>query len=270
MFKSKYEAKFPDTSGVIHYDDEENLVWHDLYQRQLNIVQNYASQHFLDGIDILSFPIDRVPQVHEINKTLGSITGWGVEPVSAIIPAQHFFTLLSERRFPAANFIRRREDFNYITEPDIFHEYFGHLPMLTDPVYANFMEQYGKMALKANDIERHYLAKLYWFTVEFGLIETPQGYRNYGGGILSSPEETVYAIDSDEPERRALDDGLAALRTPYRIDMLQRIYYVINDYSELYKLLNDDLFSLIQQAQILGDFAPTFPLPEEGQEGVMC
>ncbi len=270
MFKSKYIAKFPDENGIIHYNDKENLVWNKLYTRQLNIVEQYACDAFLQGLDILKFATDRVPQVKEINAALGNTTGWSVEPVEALIPAVQFFTLLANRKFPAANFIRSIEDFNYVTEPDIFHEYFGHLPVLTHQAFADFMEQYGKFALNASEADRPYLARLYWFTVEFGLLKTDKGIKNYGGGILSSPEETVYAVDSDSPERRSLSDILSVLRTPYRVDMMQAVYYVADAFEELYQLLNDDLFDLIQEARSLGDFEPTFPLPREDQKGVMC
>lgn len=270
MFKSNYVAKFPDAQGDIHYDESENGVWHDLFCRQRSIVKDLACDTFLEGLDIIQFPENRVPQLKEINAALGRATGWGVHPVAAIIPADEFFTLLAQRKFPAANFIRRREDFDYITEPDIFHEYFGHLPMLTDPTYADFMAKYGEMALKASEMERHYLARLYWFTVEFGLINTPAGMRNYGGGILSSPSETVYAIRSDVPERRPLSNVLETLRTPYRIDILQPIYYVIDSFSALYKLLNPELLDLIHEAHQLGDYPPAYPPLDETQHDIVC
>jgi len=274
MFKSRYVAKFPDARGFIPYSDEENHVWYRLYERQQRIIKDYACDTFLEGLDLLKFPEDRVPQVKEINHTLGNITGWGVHPVHAIIPAEEFFTLLSQKKFPAANFIRSPEEFDYVTEPDIFHEYFGHLPMLTCQTYADFMEHYGKIALASTEIERHYLARLYWFTVEFGLIQTAGKVKNYGGGILSSPSEAIYAVDSEIPERRPFQDGLSALRTPYRIDILQPIYYILNSFSDLYDLLRDPshLLRLVGKAITLGDYAPTFPPVEDSSqpEDALC
>ena len=271
---SKYTAKIPDENGEIYFTDEEHLVWHDLMERQMPIVEQRACEEFLTGLELLKLSEDKIPSCAELNTALGKHTGWSVKPVPALIPVEEFFTLLANRIFPAASFIRLREEFDYLQEPDLFHEYFGHCPLLTNPHYADFMQAYGKLALASSDENRALLGRLYWFTVEFGLINRPDnsGVSCYGGGILSSIEETVYSVDSDTPERRPLGNGLDALRTPYRIDILQPIYYVIDDFSQLYELLKDDgkhINKIMETSKTLGEFAPTFP-PVKDQIAVRC
>ncbi len=255
---TKYEAKVPDDNGIIPYSDEEHSVWHDLHTRQLKIIEGRVCQEFLDGLDILKLPTDRIPQTREVSKILHERTGWQVEPVPALINFDRFFKLLSERKFPAASFIRSREEMDYLQEPDIFHEIFGHTTMLTHQAFADFTEAYGKAGMQASREERVFLARLYWFTVEFGLLQTADGIRIYGGGIASSPGETVYALESDEPMRRPFDP-IEALRTPYRIDIYQSVYYVLDRMDNLFELASADLLVLIRQARALGQFAPTFP-----------
>lgn len=261
---SNYVTKFPDEHGNIDYTAEEDQVWHDLIVRQDKIVQDYACQAHIDGLRILDLAHDRVPQPKDVSTKLRATTGWSVEPVAALISYEKFFQLLANQQFPAASFIRCREELDYLQEPDIFHEIYGHCPMLTDPVYASFMHEYGKLGLQANEKDRVLLARLYWFTVEFGLIKTTEGLRCYGGGILSSAAETVYAIDSDIPERKPFD-ALTALRTPYRIDIKQPIYYVLDDFQQLYDLLQTDLIAVINEARRLGEFPPQFPRDKPDQ-----
>jgi len=255
---SKYEAKVPDENGIIPYTDEEHSVWHDLYTRQMDIIQNRVCDEFLQGLDTLGLPSDHIPQPKDVSKVLQERTGWQVEPVPALINFDRFFKLLSERKFPAASFIRSRQEMDYLQEPDIFHEIFGHTTMLTHQAFANFTEAYGKAGLRASKRERVFLARLYWFTVEFGLLQTADGVRIYGGGIASSPGESVFALESDEPIRRPFDP-IEALRTPYRIDIYQSVYYVLDRMDDLFELAGSDLLGLIRQARALGEFEPTFP-----------
>jgi phenylalanine-4-hydroxylase len=255
---SKYEAKVPDENGVIPYTEDEHAVWADLYERQMKIIPGRVCDEFLQGLDALELPRDRIPQPDEVSEVLRARTGWEVAPVPALINFDRFFKLLSERRFPAASFIRTRDEMDYLQEPDIFHEIFGHTAMLTHQAFADFTEAYGKAGVKASKSERVFLARLYWFTVEFGLIDTTDGIRIYGGGIASSPGETVYAVESPEPIRRPFDP-LDALRTPYRIDIYQSVYYVLNDMNDLFELAEQDLLGLIRKARALGEFEPTFP-----------
>ena len=259
---SKYTAKYPDQNGLIEYTDEEHAVWAELINRQLEIIQGRACQEFLDGLEILNLPLTHIPQSKDISETLVARTGWVVEPVPALIGFQQFFEMLSSRRFPAASFIRSREEMEYLQEPDIFHEIFGHATMLTHPAFADFTHAYGIAGLKANKADRVLLARLYWFTVEFGLVKTSNGLRVYGGGINSSPGEAIYALESKVPELRNFDP-VTALRTPYRIDIFQTVYYLLNSLDDLYALAKADLTGLIQKARKLGEFAPTFPARDE-------
>ncbi len=255
---TKYEAKVPDENGIIPYSDEEHSVWKDLYARQIDIIQGRVCQEFLDGLEILNLPVDRIPQPHEVSGVLRERTGWEIAPVPALINFDRFFKLLAERRFPAASFIRTREEMDYLQEPDIFHEIFGHTAMLTHQAFADFTEAYGKAGLQASKEERVFLARLYWFTVEFGLLQTADGVKIYGGGIASSPGETVYSLESPEPIRRPFDP-IDALRTPYRIDIYQTVYYILDRMDDLFELASADLLGLIRQARALGQFAPTYP-----------
>lgn len=257
-FQSKYIAKHPDANGFIRYDDIENETWKILFNRQSEIVKNRACNDFIAGLKTLNMHANQIPQCPEMNAAFARCTGWKVKPVETLISADEFFTLLSEKTFPAAAFIRCREELDYLQEPDIFHEFFGHCPLLTVPGYAEFMHEYGKIALKANPVDRDYLARFYWHTIEFGLIQTLQGLRIYGGGILSSKEETIYAVESPTPKRLAMGSGLDALRTSYRIDILQPVYFVIENYSDIYHIMHHDIIGLIHKAQDLGDHPPLF------------
>ncbi len=244
--KFNYIAKKPDQSGNISYTTEENAVWQELIHRQSKIIENRACPEYIHGLQLLNLPKDRVPQCSEVSSVLQKTTGWNLEPVEAIISFDKFFELLANRRFPAATFIRRREELDYLKEPDIFHEVFGHCPLLTNKAYAEFTELYGKLGLKANHQERMLLARVFWFTIEFGLIKTTTGLKAYGGGILSSINETVYCLESDIPVRKPFD-LIEALHTSYQIDVLQPVYFVLNDFEQLYNLINTDIMSLIHK-----------------------
>ncbi|MEQ8355555.1 MAG: phenylalanine 4-monooxygenase [Kiloniellaceae bacterium] len=256
-----YDSKVPDAQGQIAYTESENAVWRDLRARQQKLLPGRVCKAFLNGIAQLDLPADRVPQLMEIDARLQDISGFGVEPVPALISPKRFFTLLAERKFPAATFIRRREDFDYLQEPDVFHEIFGHCPMLTLPTYADFLQAYGETALTLDKSYIWMMQRLFWFTVEFGLIETEAGTRIYGAGIASSAGETPYAVESAKPERRPFD-ALSVFRTPYRIDIFQTVYYVIDSARQLYDLVTSDLVPIMDEAKRLGSLPPTFP-PKE-------
>ena len=166
---SKYVAKIPDETGFILYSDEENAVWADLYAQQEPSIRKHAAAEYLTGFDTLALSKDKVPTCPDVSARLLDLTGWRVEPVPALIGFKQFFGMLAERRFPAASFIRSREDFDYIEEPDIFHEIFGHTPLLTDPRFAKFSEAIGKAGRDAEPADYAWLIRLYWFTIEFGL-----------------------------------------------------------------------------------------------------
>lgn len=251
--KSAYVAKTPDQQGYIDYTPEEDKIWAELYERQIRIIENRACDEYIQALETLKMSSNRVPQCEDISKILMKETGWSVVPVPALIPFDEFFGLLANRRFPAASFIRTREEMDYLKEPDIFHEVFGHCPMLTNPMYADFVHAYGKIGLNASHQDRVLIARLFWFTIEFGLINTLKGMRIYGAGILSSKEETVYALESSVPLRNPLD-VMEALRTPYRYDRKQLIYFVINDYRDLYNLINVDIIAMIKKSRELGEY----------------
>lgn len=254
---STYTARPVDADGNADYTTEENRVWHELITRQLPIVNGRACDDYMRGLDLLNLPTDKVPQCPDISKVLRKATGWMLEPVPALIPSDQFFSLLAARKFPAATFIRRREEMDYLKEPDIFHEVFGHCPMLTNKACAEFTQAFGKLAQKATPEDQNMLAKLYWFTIEFGLINTPKGIKAYGGGILSSKNETIYCVESKVALRKPFD-VIDLLRTPYRIDIMQPVYFVIDSFDILFHLIDMDLIALIQEAKALGMYEPLY------------
>ncbi len=264
MAKStSYIAKVPDQDGNIHYTDDENAIWHELITRQKPMLEGRACDEYLAALEKLELPEDRVPQGEDVSRILREYTGWEVAPVPALINFDKFFRLLANKKFPAASFIRSWEELDYLQEPDIFHEIFGHTPLLTDPRFAAFSQAYGEAGLAASKEDRAMLARLYWFTVEFGLIQRRgEALRTYGAGIVSSIGELPYALESDVPERRPFDP-VDALRTPYRIDIYQTVYFVIESFDELFSLAQQDLLALIRQARKLGMHPPTFPPKEE-------
>jgi phenylalanine-4-hydroxylase len=200
---------------------------------------------------------NEIPQLNAIDEVLLATTGWRTAEVPALINFTEFFTLLANKQFPVATFIRSEKEFDYLQEPDVFHEIFGHCPLLTNPAFANFTHTYGQLGLAASKEDRVFLARLYWFTVEFGLLNTAQGLRIYGGGILSSPSETIYALESDTPIREALTP-LDAMRTPYRIDIMQPVYYILQQADDLDELANMDLMAIVKIAKDSGLFAAEF------------
>lgn len=255
--QSKYNSKKPDNNGIILWEDEENAIWSELYQQQMTLLPGRACTEYFEGIGMLGLSADAIPQLHDIDQVLLSATGWQTAAVPALISFGEFFELLATKRFPVATFIRSREEFHYLQEPDIFHEVMGHCPLLTNPAFAAFTETYGKLGLTASKEERVFLARLYWFTVEFGLVKQDGELRIVGGGILSSPKETCYALESDVAVRQPLD-VLDALRTPYRIDILQPLYYVLDSFGQLMDIARMDVMPLVNEARQRGLFEPLF------------
>lgn len=259
--KTGHRARLPDENGYIDWPEQDNATWQTLMQRQLGMLEGRVCQEYLDGLERLALPEDRIPQLADIDRVLQAATGWQTAQVPALIPFDTFFKLLANRRFPVATFIRTPEELDYLKEPDIFHEIFGHCPMLTNPAFAEFTATYGRLGLEAEPKQRVYLARLYWMTVEFGLVDTPAGRRIYGGGIISSPKETLHAL-SDTPEHLPFDP-IEALRTPYRIDILQPLYYVLDDLTTLHDLSQQDIMAMVHRAMELGLHEPRFePAPK--------
>jgi phenylalanine-4-hydroxylase len=265
-FESCYQAKKANDAGYVEYSDEENSTWQTLYQRQMKILPGRACDEHIAGLEKLGLSSTEIPQLPDVNLKLKAISGWTVKAVDALISHEEFFTLLANRIFPAATFIRVPAELDYIKEPDIFHELFGHCPMLTQIEFADFTQKYAETVLNMSQEDWPLMQRLFWFTVEFGLIRTQKGIRAYGGGILSSIGETQYCVESPLPLR--IDyQALSILRTPYRIDMMQPIYYVINDYSQLYDSLCDDIVDTIKLCRELGEFPPVFEV-EKGNPSI--
>lgn len=258
---TEYEAKIPDTQGFIAYTPDENAVWADLIARQMPAVRRDMAQPYLAGLDKLEMPMDRVPQCPDISARLRDLTGWRVEPVPALIGFGRFFGMLADRTFPAASFIRKRKHFDYIEEPDIFHEIFGHTPLLTDPAFAAFSQAIGQAGTKADKQDYAWLIRLYWFSIEFGLTRQNGTLKALGSGLASSVTELPWSI-SDQPEHRTFE-VIDILRTPYRIDIHQPVYFVIDDLNDLFAAAERDLLADVRQARALGLHAPKYPPKED-------
>lgn len=256
---SQYHSRPVSNAGEVDWSAEEDQIWSELVARQLSVIGDRACRPYLDGLNMLNLTQERVPEINDINEILRRETGWQVEPVAALINFDRFFSLLSEKKFPVATFLRTREEFDYLQEPDFFHEIFGHCAMLTHHDFAAFTHAYGILGKAATHQERVYLARLYWFTVEFGLVKENGESKIYGGGILSSPGETIYSLDSQEAQRKPFDIQ-TVLRTPYRIDIMQPIYYELNDITELYHLSQQDLMSHVHRAMGAQMLPPLFEL----------
>lgn len=212
---------------------DEHAMWDKLFARQSAMLPGRASEAFLRGIDVLRLEKPGIPDYRELNARLMAATGWQVVAVPGLVPDEVFFDHLANRRFPAGNFIRTPEQLDYLQEPDVFHDVFGHVPMLADPVFADYMVAYGEGGLRSLQFDAlKQLARLYWYTVEFGLIREAGGLRIYGAGIVSSYAESVFALDSDSPNRIGFDLA-RVMRTDYRIDDFQQNYFVIDSLDQL-------------------------------------
>jgi phenylalanine-4-hydroxylase len=219
--------------GFERYSEAAHRIWTTLYERQADILPGRACDAFLHGLDALDLHGQGIPDFRQLNEKLSGLTGWRIVAVPGLVPDAVFFEHLANRRFPAANFIRGADELDYLQEPDIFHDVFGHVPMLTDPVFADYMQAYGKGGLRALSLGRlANLARLYWYTVEFGLLETHEGLRIYGAGIVSSRTESNFALASDSPNRLGFDLE-RVMRTLYRIDDFQQVYFVIRSLQHL-------------------------------------
>ncbi|MBH5321211.1 phenylalanine 4-monooxygenase [Aurantiacibacter sediminis] len=217
------------------YTSEDDAIWNDLFARQMEVLPGRACSAMMEGMEKLDLGKGGVPDFDRLSEELGAMTGWSVIPVPMLIPDHVFFWHLANRRFPAGNFIRTRETFDYIQEPDVFHDVFGHVPLLTDPVFADYMQEYGRAGWKAMRYNRlKALGALYWYTVEFGLIMEQGEPKIFGAGILSGPQEAVFALEADSPNRIMLNVD-RVMRTDYVIDDLQPTYFVIESFEDLYR-----------------------------------
>lgn len=217
------------------YSDIDHDVWRQLYERQRDLLIGRASDEFLAAQDAMGMTPDRIPKFADLNTVLGDATGWQIIGVEGLLPELDFFDHLANRRFPVTWWIRRPDQLDYIEEPDLFHDLFGHVPLLMLPVFADYIEAYGRGGVKAHGIGPEALVnltRLYWYTVEFGLIRQPDGLRIYGSGIVSSKGESLYSLESDAPNRIGFDLE-RIMRTRYRIDSYQKTYFVIDSYQQL-------------------------------------
>lgn len=251
----KYVSKKPNCNGLVEWTNIEHSTWKTLVDRQTALLPGIASKIFLKGLDILEFG-DKIPQIPSLNKKLQPLEGWSISPVPALIQPQEFYELMAQKKFPAATFVRVPEELDYIMEPDIFHEIYGHTPLLTDNVITTFMYEFAKLALKADKKYRRQLFRLFWFTIEFGMIKEKGSPKALGAGILSSIGETKYCVSEKCIHKPFnLED---ILRTSYRIDIMQPLYFVLDDVKDLLGILNDDLFKIIDRVKLIGDHEPFF------------
>ena len=232
--------------GWAKYTAEEHATWDTLFARQTKLLPGRASNAYLKGLDALRLSDGGIPDFEELSDRLMKLTGWRVVAVPGLVPDEVFFDHMANRRFVAGHFIRRPDQLDYLQEPDVFHDVFGHVPMLADPVFADYLEAYGKGGQRAMQHDAlKYLGRLYWYTVEFGLIAEPEGLRIYGSGIVSSAAETRFALDDPSPNRLGFDIA-RVMRTEYRIDDFQQNYFVIPS------------FDALLRATVETDFAPLY------------
>lgn len=236
------------------YTAEEHRTWLTLYERQMGILPGRACDAFMRGLDALDLHGEGIPDFRVMNEKLKALTGWTVVAVPGLVPDEVFFDHLAHRRFPAGQFIRRPDQLDYLQEPDVFHDVFGHVPMLTDPTFADYMAAYGKGGQRAASLGMlPNLARLYWYTVEFGLMDSPEGLRIYGAGIVSSRTESVFSLEDPSPNRLGFD-LVRVMRTLYRIDDFQQVYFVIPSIEELLDVTTRDfgpVYAALQGAEDL-------------------
>jgi len=238
---------------------EEHGVWDTLFERQIKLLPGRASKAYLHGLELLKLSDGGIPNFEELSERLMKLTGWQVVAVPGLVPDDVFFDHMANRRFVAGNFIRRPDQLDYLQEPDVFHDVFGHVPMLADPVFADYMEAYGRGGGRAMELGAlKQLSRLYWYTVEFGLIEEAGDLRIYGSGIVSSSAESRFALESDSPNRIGFDLK-RVMRTEYRIDDFQQNYFVIPSFETLLRATVETDFAPLY-AEILAQ--PDIPIAE--------
>ena len=230
---ARARADYTCEQDYAQYSAADHDTYRRLYARQVQQLPGLACDEFIAAVQQLGAP-DRIPRFDDISERLIKATGWQVVSVPGLIPEEAFFALLAARKFPVTDWLRKPEEFDYIVEPDVFHDLFGHVPLLFNPVFANYMQAYGAGGLKASRLDAcELLARLYWYTVEFGLIATPGGLRAYGAGILSSAGELRHSVTSLEPKRIGFELK-RLMRTKYRIDSYQTSYFVIDSFDQLF------------------------------------
>jgi phenylalanine-4-hydroxylase len=249
------------------YTADEQAIWRTLFQRQMGLLNDHAAPEFMAGLRLLGVDAHSIPVLEEASERLRRLTGFEVIGVPGLIPEADFFAHLAERRFPVTVWMRRRDELDYLVEPDLFHDFFGHLPMLAHTVFANFIQAYGAIGAHAKDpAALKMLARLYWYTVEFGLVSTSRGLRAYGAGILSSSGETVYATRATGPARIGFDLE-RVLRTNYLIDSYQKTYFVLHDIEQLFDSVLDADFETLFAKRDVPTYEPDARLPTDQPVG---
>ena len=246
------------------YSAQEHATWDKLFARQSCLLPGRTAPQFLAGLDILRLSRPGIPDFAELSDRLMAATGWQVVAVPGLVPDDVFFDHLANRRFVAGRFIRQPDQLDYLQEPDVFHDVFGHVPLLADPVFADFLQAYGRGGQRANGLGAlRNLARLYWYTVEFGLVRSPNGLQLYVAGIVSSHSESLFALDDPSPNRIGFDLA-RVMRTPYRIDDFQQVYFVIDSFEALLDAaLNTDFAPLYADLAEAPDLAIEAILPDD-------
>lgn len=246
------------------YTPAQHGVWRTLYARQSKLLKDRACDEFFQGLKGLRLSEDRIPNFEETSNELEKLTGWRIVSVPCRVPDEIFFGHLANRRFPAGRFIRPPDELDYINQPDVFHDIFGHVPMLAHPVFSDYMQHYGKAGLRAlRDFGMmSHLARLYWYTVEFGLINNPAGMRIYGSGIVSSKAESIYCLDNDSPDRIGFDLE-RCMRTEYQRSDFQKLYFVIDSFEQLFRDTYQDFAPLYAKLKTGPTYEPGTLLPAD-------
>jgi phenylalanine-4-hydroxylase len=244
------------------YTPKQHALYARLHQRQTAQLPGLACEEFIQAVQQLG-PADQVPRFDDINERLVPASRWQIVAVPGLIPEEAFFALLAKRKFPVTEWLRKPEEFDYVVEPDVFHDLYGHVPLLFNPVFADYMQAYGEGGLKASRLDAcELLARLYWYTVEFGLIDTAQGLRAYGAGILSSAGELRHSVRSPQPRRVAFDLQ-RLMRTRYKIDSFQSTYFVIDAFEQLFDATAPDFTPVYAQVRAQAEIEAGTVLPGE-------
>jgi phenylalanine-4-hydroxylase len=263
------QADWTIDQGWAQYTAQEHAVWKTLFERQTQLLPQLACDAFVQGMRQLPITADCIPDFERLSEALHRHTGWQVVAVPGLVPDEVFFDHLAHRRFPAGNFLRKLHELDYLEEPDVFHDVFGHVPMLMHPVMADFIQAYGAAGLRAQRLGKlTELARVYWYTVEFGLVRQPQGLRIYGAGIASSYTESIFAVQDPSPNRIAFDLE-RVMRTHYRIDDFQESYFVLDSLDDLLELASIDFAPFYERLNgcphfPAGDVLPTDVLVHRG------
>jgi phenylalanine-4-hydroxylase len=245
------------------YTPQEHEIWRTLFRRQETILQGRAVPEIVEAMQALEMTAEGIPRFERLTEMLKPVTGWSIVAVPGLVPGEIFFEHLANRRFPVTRWIRSPEQMDYLEEPDLFHDLFGHVPLLMNPVFADYMAAYGKAGLKATDMGcLEYLGRLYWYTVEFGLIDTPDGLLIYGAGIASSKGESIWCLEDPSPNRISFELR-RVMNTHYRIDDYQETYFVIDSYERLFAETTQDLTPLYRKLMGKPSYEPGTVLPTD-------